>query len=66
MSLQDPTRPLTRCGDNAVLMADIAKQYEERWIDAELEATRILKELDKLEEPYRSILIMRYIERQKA
>lgn len=47
-------------------MADIAKQYEERWIDAELEATRILKELDKLEEPYRSILIMRYIERQKA
>lgn len=48
--------------DNAVKMADISREYEKRWVTAEKEKLRIEKNIDKVEEPYRSILHMKYIE----
>lgn len=51
--------------DNAVKMADISKEYEKRWFLAEKEKLRIEKNIDKVEEPYRTILHKRYIEDKK-
>ncbi len=51
-----------KVGDNASLMADLEKEYEQRWIDAEYTKLRIEKTIDKVEEPYRTLLHMRYIE----
>lgn len=48
--------------DNAVKMADISREYEKRWFLAEKEKLRIEKNIDKVEEPYRTILHKRYIE----
>ena len=48
--------------DNAVIMADLSKQYEERWIQAELEKLRIELKLDQVKEPYRKLLKKRYIQ----
>lgn len=51
-----------KVGDNASIMADLEKQYEQRWIDSEYKKLEIEKKIDKVEEPYRTILHMRYIE----
>lgn len=51
-----------KVGDNASIMADLEKEYEQRWIDAEYLKLRIEKAIDKVEEPYRTLLHMRYIE----
>lgn len=48
--------------DNAVMMADISKKYEKRWFEAEQEKLRIEENIDKVEEPYRTLLHMKYIE----
>ena len=42
-------------------MADLATLYIKRYFDAEQERIKITSELDKLEEPYRTILFKRYV-----
>ena len=48
--------------DNAVIMADLSKQYEERWIQAEREKLSIELKIDQIKEPYRKLLKKRYIQ----
>lgn len=47
---------------NAVKMADISRIYEERWLEAEKEKLEVEQKIEKVEEPYRTILHMKYIE----
>ena len=51
-----------KVGTNSAIMADLSIQYEQRWINAERERLRIENNIDKVEEPYRTLLHMRYIE----
>ena len=51
-----------KVGDNASIMADLAKEYEQRWIAAERERLEIEDKINLVEEPYRTLLHMRYIE----
>ena len=48
--------------DNAVIMADLSKQYEERWVQAEREKLSIELKIDQVKEPYRKLLKKRYIQ----
>lgn len=50
-----------KVGDNASKMADLATLYIKRYFDAEQERIKVTNELDKLEEPYRTILFKRYV-----
>jgi DNA-directed RNA polymerase specialized sigma subunit len=50
-----------KVGDNAVKMADIEKEYIQRWLDAENEKNALLDKLTCIDEPYRTILALRYI-----
>ena len=43
-------------------MADLEKEYEQRWIDAEFKKLEIEKKIDQVEEPYRTLLHMRYVD----
>lgn len=54
-----------KVGDNATIMADLSKEYEKRWIEAEQERLKIIDSINKVDEPYRTILEMRYIQNQK-
>lgn len=47
--------------DNAVEMADISRVYEERWLEAEKEKLEVEQKIEKVEEPYRTILHKRYV-----
>lgn len=51
-----------KVGNNASAMADIDKEYEQRWLNAEREKLRIENNIDEIEEPYRKLLHKRYIE----
>ncbi len=51
-----------KIGDNTAVMADLGQQYKQRWIEAEMERLKLEKKIDSVEEPYRTILHMRYIE----
>lgn len=51
-----------KVGDNAIMMAELSKKYEQRWINAENERLSILQSINVIQEPYRTILFMRYIE----
>lgn len=50
-----------KVGDNAVLMADIDREYQKRWYEAEQSKLDIEKKIDKVIEPYRTLLLDRYI-----
>ena len=63
--ISDMPRGTNNCdkvADNATIMADLSKEYERRWVDAEKEKLRIEQNIDNVEEPYRTILHKRYIE----
>ena len=51
-----------KVGDNAILMADLSKQYADRWIAAENERLRLMYKINSIDEPYRTILFMRYVD----
>ena len=51
-----------KVGDNAILMADFSKQYADRWIAAENERLRLMYKINSIDEPYRTILFMRYVD----
>lgn len=50
-----------KVGQYAVLMADLSKEYEKRWLDAERERLAIIDTINVLDEPYRQLLFLRYI-----
>lgn len=51
-----------KVGDNSVIMIEIEKKYKKRWEDAEQECLNISELICKLEEPYRTILFMKYVQ----
>ena len=51
-----------KIADNASIMADLSRQYEERWRNAEKERLRIEEKIDMVKEPYRTILHLRWVE----
>lgn len=51
-----------KVGDNATIMADIANKYQQRWLDAENERIALMDKLRCIDEPYRTILHMRYVQ----
>ena len=50
-----------KVGDCAAIMADLSKEYEQRWIEAEHERLRIIDTINALEEPYSRVLFLRYV-----
>lgn len=50
-----------KVGDNASAMADIESEYQGRWLQAEQEKNKIEKRLEIVKEPYRTLLIARYV-----
>ena len=50
-----------KVGDNAIKMADLDKEYQVRWLQAEKERIELLNKLDSLDDPYRTLLVARYI-----
>ena len=54
-----------KVADNAVKMADLSAEYEKRWLEAEYMKLKIEKNIDLVEEPYRTILYMKYVQGKK-
>jgi DNA-directed RNA polymerase specialized sigma24 family protein len=50
-----------KVGDYASIMADLSKEYERRWIEAEQERLRIIDTINALDEPYSRVLFLRYV-----
>lgn len=50
-----------KVGINGSIMADLEIEYQKAWQDAELERISLFNKIDHIEEPYRTILYMRYI-----
>ena len=58
-------RSFDKVADNAVKMADLSAEYEKRWLEAENKKLEIEKNIDLVEEPYRTILYMKYVQEKK-
>lgn len=54
--------PSDKVGDNAIKMADLAKEYEERWHEAERTRINLVAEIDKVGGTLGDILYDVYIE----
>ena len=59
------TSSFDKVADNAVKMADLSAEYEKRWLEAEYMKLEIEKNIDLVEEPYRIILYMKYVQGKK-
>ena len=59
------TSSFDKVADNAVKMADLSAEYEKRWLEAENKKLEIEKNIDLVEEPYRTILYMKYVQEKK-
>ena len=59
------TNSSDKVADNAVKMADLSAEYEKRWLEAENKKLEIEKNIDLVEEPYRTILYMKYVQEKK-
>ena len=53
-----------KVGDNAIKMADLLDKYNKLIYDAEQEQLHIIAELNKVCEPYRTLLYKRYVQRK--
>ena len=51
-----------KVGDNGSAMADLSRQYEERWIRAEQERLYITDRISAIKKPYREVLLKKYVE----
>ena len=51
-----------KVADNAVKMADISRIYEERWLEAERYKLKVEDRINEIDEPYRTLLHMKYVE----
>lgn len=54
-----------KVADNAIKMADLSVEYEKRWLEAENKKLEIEKNIDLVEEPYRTILHLKYVQGKK-
>ena len=54
-----------KVGDNGSAMADLSRQYEERWIKAEQKRLYIIDRISVLKKLYREVLKMKYVEGYK-
>ena len=50
-----------KVGDNASKMADLNREYQDRWLEAERERLTIVTKINAIVEPYRTILMERYV-----
>lgn len=50
-----------KVGENAIKMAELKTEYENRWLEAEKERLKIADRINQIDEPYRTILMLRYI-----
>ena len=50
-----------KVGDNATKLADLDKEYHERWLAAEKERLEIVDKINQVDDPYRTLLIERYV-----
>lgn len=51
-----------KVGNNSSAMADLSRQYEERWIRAEQARFYITDRISALKNPYREVLLKKYVE----
>lgn len=51
-----------KVGDNASAMADLNREYKDRWLIAERKRLELVDSINKVQEPYRTILMGRYIQ----
>lgn len=51
-----------KVGSNAIKMAELSKLYQKEWQEAEDERFLLIGKIQHLEEPFRTILFMRYIQ----
>lgn len=51
-----------KVGDNAIILADLKQEWETRWLEAERERLCIVDRINKIDEPYRTILMLRYVQ----
>ena len=51
-----------KVGDNASKMADLEKEYQNKWLDAERMRLDLVDNINKIDEPYRTLLMARYIQ----
>lgn len=54
--------PSDKVGDNAIKMADLAKEYEDRWYEAEHTRARLVEEINKVGGVLGDVLYYLYIE----
>lgn len=50
-----------KVGDNAVILADLKNEWKTRWLEAERERLKIVDMINQQEDPYRTILMERYV-----
>lgn len=51
-----------KVGENAIKMAELSALYQKEWQEAELERLSLISKIKNLDEPFRTILFMRYIQ----
>lgn len=65
MMEQSPSRPIgktsDKVGQNVAKMVDILAEYEKRYMNAEKERLEIYNKINVTPEPYRTILVKRYL-----
>lgn len=54
-----------KVGDNATKLVEIREKWRTLWVDAERERLTIVDRINKLEEPYSTILMLRYVQEKK-
>lgn len=50
-----------KVGENAIKLADLSREWQTKWLEAEEERLNIITLINKVDEPYRIILLERYI-----
>lgn len=54
-----------KVGDNAIKLVEIREKWRTLWVDAERERLTIVDRINKLDEPYSTILMLRYVQEKK-
>lgn len=50
-----------KVGENAIELADLKAEWERLWVEAERERLNIVESINQMDEPYRTILMERYV-----
>ena len=51
-----------KVGINGSIMADLELEYQKAWQDAEIERLALIGKIKRIDEPYRTILYLRYVQ----